>query len=157
MNITYSDQEIEGLIQERKVLPNNWYGKFSTKRKRRHKERHLDVTGEAENEFRIIIRENQVNQLDFSVILAVRIPESSKSFRLRRYNGSSHEHTNRIEKVRFHGFHIHYAKEQYQQKGLAEDMHAEPTTRYTDVNSALQCLIVDANFEEPDELQCTLF
>lgn len=157
MNITYSDQEIEALIQERKVLPNNWYGQFSTKRKRRHKERHLDVIGEAENEFRVIIRENQVNHLDFSVILAVRIPESSKSFRLRRYNGSSHEHTNRIEKVRFHSFHIHYATERYQQKGLAEDMHAEPTNRYTDVNGALQCLIVDANFEEPDELQGTLF
>ena len=157
MDITYSNQEIAALIQERKPLPANWHSQFTTKRKRSHKERHLDVIGDAENEFRIIIRENLVNQLDFSVILAVSISESSRKFRLRRYNGKSHEHTNRVEKVKFQGFHIHYATEKYQQKGLPEDFYAEPTNRYTDVNGALQCLIVDANFKEPDWLQDTLF
>lgn len=157
MSIIYSDQDIAALIQERKSLPDDWRSEFVTNLKRRHKERHLEVIGDEENEFRIIIRENQVNQSDFSVILAFCIPESSRNFRLLRYNGKSHEHTNLIEKVKFQGFHIHFATERYQQIGQSEDFYAEPTNRYSDVNGALQCLIVDANFEEPPTLQQTLF
>ena len=157
MNITYTDQEIATLMQERKPLPQNWRSQFITSIKRGHKERHLDVFGEAGNEFRIIIRENQVNRLDFSVILAVAIPESTKKFLLRRYNGRNHEHSNPIEKVKFQDFHIHYATERYQFKRQREDLYAEPTNRFTNVNDALQCLIADANFDAPDELQRTLF
>lgn len=157
MNITYSDQEIAALIHEHKPLPENWHSQFTIKTKRLHKERLLDVIGEAGNEFRIIIRENRVNRLDFSVILAVCIPESTRVFLLRRYNGTSHEHTNLIEKVTFRDFHIHYATERYQQKGQRAEFYAEPTNRFTEVNGALRCLIADANFEEPDELQRILF
>ena len=157
MNTTISDREIEVLIQERKSLPENWHSQFSTTRKRHHIERHLDVVGESGNEFRVIIRENQVNRLDFSVILAVYVPELGKHFLLRRYNGRNHEHTNRIEKIKFQDFHIHYATERYQRKRQRADFYAEPTNRYTDVNGALQCLITDGNFEVSDELQRTLF
>lgn len=154
MIIIYSDQEIEALIQERKVLPNDWHsillGANSTKED-------LVVTGGSGNDFRIIARYNNVQPLDFSVILTVVVPLSNRQFRLRRYNGWTNPHYNPIEKEEVHGFHIHYATERYQQRGLAEDAYAQATNRYNDFDSALQCLIEDANFEEPPELQMTIF
>ena len=95
--------------------------------------------------------------LDFSVILAVRVPGSSQLFRLRRYNGKSQEHSNRIEGVEFYDFHIHVATERYQEFGTREDAYAEPTDRYGDYSGALQCLIADANFEVPPKRQGDLF
>ena len=73
------------------------------------------VSGAAE--FRIILRRNHINPLDFSVILAVRVPNSNQLFRLRRYNGNSHEHTNKIENEKLHDFHIHLATKRYQERG----------------------------------------
>ena len=157
MEIKYSDQKISELVKERKVLPDNWLSQFVTKPKRGHKERRLDLTGDAGNKFGIIIRESQVNPIDFSVILTVHIPQSSKEFRLRRYNGKSHEHTNPIENVRFYDFHIHLATGRYQLIGKPEEFYAKKTDRYKDVHGALQCLVADANFEERSELQRTFF
>ena len=101
----------------------------------------------------MIFRQNKINRLDFSVILAVRVPDSSLIFRLRRYNGKSHEHTNHIQDVSFYDFHIHYATERYQERGTREDTYAEPTDRYGDLQGALRCLIHDASLEIPPELQ----
>lgn len=115
------------------------------------------MTGDAGNEFRLIFRQNKINPLDFSVILAVRVPGSSQIFRLRRYNGKSHEHTNHIEDVTFYDFHIHIATERYQERGTREDAYAEPTDRYGDFHGALRCLIDDANLEVPPESQGNLF
>ena len=154
MSIIYSDQEIEALIQERKVLPDDWHnillGANSTKGD-------LVVTGDNGNNFRIIARHNDTQPLDFSVILTVTVPLSNRQFRLRRYNGWTNPHYNSIEKEEVHGFHIHYATERYQQRGLDADAYARATDRYSDFDSALQCLIEDTNFEEPPALQLILF
>ena len=72
------------------------------KAKRGHEEQHLDLTGEAGTRFRLILRQNRINGLDFSIILAVLVPQSTQVFRLRRYNGRSHEHTNQIEKEKLY-------------------------------------------------------
>ena len=40
---------------------------------------------------------------------------------------------------------------------VREEDYAELTQRYTDVNGALKCLFADANFEDPNVLQDTLF
>ena len=109
MAVTYLDQEIESLVQERKPAPADWRNRIRLKPKRGHDEEQLDLTGDAGNEFRLIFRQNKINPLDFSGILAVRVPGSSQIFRLRRYNGKSHEHTNHIEDVTFYDFHIHIA------------------------------------------------
>lgn len=95
--------------------------------------------------------------IDFSVILAVRVPGSNQLFRLRRYNGKSQEHSNRIEGVKFYDFHIHVATERYQELGTREDAYADPTDRYGDYQGALRCLIADANLEVPPDLQVDLF
>ena len=89
MAVTYLDQEIESLVQERKPAPADWRNRIRLKPKRGHDEEQLDLTGDAGNEFRLIFRQNKINPLDFSVILAVRVPGSSQIFRLRRYNGKS--------------------------------------------------------------------
>ena len=155
--ITYLDHEIESLIGERKVLPHDWQSRTRLKPKRGHYERHLDVSGASAGQFRPILRKSVENPLDFSIILAVRVPQSNRLFRLRRYNGKSHEHTNHIERVTFYDFHIHFATERYQEIGAREDTFAEPTDRYSDVAGALACLIADANFDTPPDSQRALF
>ncbi len=157
MAVKYLDQEIESLVQERKLLPTDWRNWTRLRPKRGHDEQHLDLTGDAGSEFRLILRQNQINLLNFSVILAVRAPHSNQIFRLRRYNGKSHEHTNHIEDVTFYDFHIHVATERYQEIGTREDAYAEPTDRYGDFYGALRCLIDDVNLAVPPDPQGELF
>ena len=45
-----------------------------------------------------------------------------------------------------------YATERYQKIGFDEDTFAEETNRYSDFEGAIQCLIQDANFELPAQL-----
>ena len=153
MEITYSDREIAELIQERKVLPDGWRAKLLSPK---NKKQELFVTGDNENKFRIIARQSNSIPLDFSVILTVIVPSSNQNFRLRRYNGWTNPHINRIEREEVDGFHIHFATERYQRRGQKEDSYAEQTDRYSDFDGALQCLIDDANFEEPAQLQVKL-
>ena len=157
MPITYSDQEIASLVQERKPLPANWHTLTRLKPKRGHREQHLNLTGDAGNEFRLVLRRSRINPLDFSIVLAIRVTGSSQWFRLRRYNGKSHEHTNHIESVTFHDFHIHFATERYQELGAREDTYAEPTSRYGDFDGAFRCLRDDVNLEIPHGAQRDMF
>ena len=157
MPVTYTDNEISALVQERKPLPANWRDRTRMKPKRGHDEQHLDLTGEAGTGFRLMFRQSQINRLDFSVILAVLAPQSTQVFRLRRYNGRSHEHTNPIENESFYDFHIHLATERYQAIGAQEDVYARPTDRYGDFHGALDCLFADANFSVPPKAQGNLF
>ena len=157
MDITYSDQEIAALIQERKVLPDNKRSKFRRTKNRGNDVYRLNVTGERKNEFQVIVRMSIFNKLNFSVILGVKVPPAKNLFRLKRYNGDYHLHTNAIEEQEVEGFHIHTATEKYQINGTREEDYAEPTKRYNDVNGALKCLFADANFEDPYALQDTLF
>ncbi|MCY4384439.1 MAG: hypothetical protein OXE44_14955 [Nitrospinae bacterium] len=156
MTKTYSDSEIEALIAERKPLPSKWRDRTLLRQKRGHEEQELDLIGDEGNEFRIILRRSRVNVLDFSVILAVRVEQSNRFFRLRRYNGKSHGHRNQIENNSFYGFHIHVATERYQEIGTREDTYAELTDRYGDYEGALRCFMEDLNFEAPAEDQLGL-
>lgn len=157
MAITYRDPEITSLVAERKSLPTNWARRISLKQKRGHSEGQLGLVGAAGSSFRLIFRQSSINPFDFSIILAVQVPHSNRLFRIRRYNGKSHEHTNRIEDVRFYDFHIHIATERYQAIGKREDAYAEPTDRYSDYHGALCCLLKDVNLGLPPESQLDLF
>ena len=152
-----SDKDIEGLIKEKKPLPDDYKTKIMVRPKRGHKERELDVNGEDGNEFRLILRQSLFNPLDFSIILVYRPPQSNTLFRLRRYNGKSHEHTNPIEGETFYDYHIHQATERYQQIGAREDTYAEPTYRFSDFQQAVSCMINDCTFETPFDPQKKLF
>jgi hypothetical protein len=92
-----TDAQIQGLILENKPLPDNYRDRIAPKPKRGHKERELDIVGVNGSEFRLIMRQSDLNPLDFSVILAYQLPKTSHQFRLRRYNGKSHQHSNVLE------------------------------------------------------------
>ena len=152
-----SDQEIDSLVTERKPLPVDYSTKIQVRPKRGHKERELDLKGEDGNDFQLILRQSILNPLDFSVILAFRPTQSNVLFRLRRYNGKSHPHTNRIERVTFYEYHIHQATERYQRMGAWEDSYAEQTGRFSDFHQAFSCLLEDCAFEMPAVAQQPLF
>ena len=157
MPVMYSESQIDTLLGERKPVSGSWRDQIRLRSKRGHGERHLDLTGNAESAFRLIFRQSSSNPLDFSIILAVRPPQSNQFFRLRRYNGKSHEHTNHIEGESFYDFHVHLATERYQDFGTREDAYAEPTERYSDFRGAVQCLIDDVNLEISPKAQSDLF
>jgi hypothetical protein len=157
MAVNLTDAEIASLISERKPLPSDYQQRVQTKPKRGHRERELTLLGAAGSEFRLILREASLNPLDFSAILAWVPPQSTGAFRLCRYNGKSHEHTNTLELQTFYDFHVHRATERYQRSGLREDAFAEPTTRYQSFAGALRCLIQDCNLELPSNHQPGLF
>ena len=157
MPVRYSDQEIAALIKEQKPLPRDYRERLRLRQKRGHKEAELEVRGANGNRFRLILRQSDFNPLDFSIILAVQPPNTNQLFRLRRYNGKSHEHTNLIEKNCFYDFHIHMATERYQALGAREDAYAEPTTQFSDFHSAFHYMLKECNFVPPENEQLLLF
>jgi hypothetical protein len=157
LSILLTDAEIDALIKEIKPFEPGYLSKVQLKPKRGHKERELDILGANGSEFRLILRQSLLNALDFSAILSFTPKSSSQLFRLRRYNGKSHEHTNQIEKETFYDFHLHYATERYQASGLREDAFAQVTNRYGDFQGALNCLIRDCGLVLPANGQHLLF
>ena len=90
-----------------------------------------------------------LNTFDFSAILGYRLPEVNTIFRLRRYNGKSHYHTNTIENERFRDFHVHEATARYQHAGSKEDHFARIDRRYFNIDGAIDCLLNDCGFRSP--------
>lgn len=160
------DNEIEELIAEVKQLPENWQSQFQTKKKSgfQHDERYFEVKGESGNIFRVILRRNTINTLDFSIILIFQ-DKDGKEYRLVRYNGRHpSEHTNKWEKTQGQpdhtfgpAFHIHLATERYQESGYPIDGFAMATKAYQDLNSALKHFLKENNFEKPEGPQLELF
>jgi hypothetical protein len=157
MAAKYSDHDIMTMIQEQKPLAEDFQNQLQLRDKRGHKERELGVQGADGNQFRLILRQSDFNPLDFSLILAFQPKNTNLLFRLRRYNGKSHEHTNHIEKNTFYDFHIHTATERYQDIGTREDAYAEPTDRFSDFHSALNCMFEDCGFDVPKDSQINCF
>jgi len=148
-----SDQDIASLIQEKKPLPPDYQRRLKLRRKRGHREASLDITGVQAHEFRLILRQNAFNPLDFSVILAYLPAGTNRLFRLCRYNGKSHEHTNSIENQKFYEFHTHRATERYQEIGANEDAYAEPAEGFGTLRGALSCMFAECGFEVPPNVQ----
>lgn len=156
MAVLLTEDDIRRLLEERKPVPPDYSKRIVLKPKRGHKESQLDITGANGSEFVLIVRQAEANQLDFSVILAYRPPNTNRLFRLMRHNGK-HEHTNLLEAETFYGFHIHTATERYQDCGLREDAYAKPTTRYSDYGGAIRQMQRDCAFDLPVDPQGSLF
>lgn len=105
---------------------------------------HRFSRAEAEGDWLIYLRRNRLNPLDFSCGLGF-IPQGrNQAFMLRRYNGKSHEHTNRLEEQPpFYDFHIHQATERYQTSSYADEHFATTTDAYVDLAGAFKCLMDD--------------
>ena len=157
MAAKFSDTDIIAFIEEKKTLPSDFRSKIRLREKRGHKEQELDIQGVNDHQFRIVLRQSNYNALDFSIILTFCPAKSNQIFRLRRYNGKSHEHTNIIESDKFYDYHIHTATERYQELGMREDTYAEPSDRFSDLNTAVNCMLHDCGFEIPQDSQLSLF
>lgn len=153
--IRYSEEEIEQFISEPKK-PLSSKPKFRFKPKGAHEEKDIDLMGENGNKFRLMLRQNKINSLDFSVILAFCPPGTTKEFRVCRYNGK-HQHTNDIEKNSFDDYHIHKATARYQEMGAKEEKYAEVSDRYSDLDGALKCIMKDCAINLEDEKTPYLF
>jgi hypothetical protein len=140
--VVITDEQISHFINEKKIVSN----KFNPvlRDKSIYHEFVFEVKGENENTFRIIVRQNKINPLDFSVILGVSI--NGRLFKLKRYNGNLHEHINKIENQKISGFHIHKATQRYQEMGFREEGYAEVSKKYVDWRTALNSMLNDNNF-----------
>lgn len=153
--IRYTDDEIKELLLEPKK-PLSGKLKLRFKSKGAHNEQDIELIGENGNRFRLMLRQSKLNTLDFSVILAYCPSETSKDFRLCRYNGK-HQHSNRVEGTSLFDYHIHFATERYQGAGAKEEAYAEPTDRYSDLDSALRCILTDCYINLSNEKTRSLF
>jgi len=150
--VILTDEEISGLIAERKPLPAHLspLGQLTTLNQ--HLRRDFKISATNRREFTVYIRRGLINVMDFSVVLGYQLPHVNRIFRLRRYNGKAHQHTNVIEGQTFYDYHIHTATERYQRKqGFREESFAEVTNRYLDLEGAIQCMLDDCGFRIPFE------
>lgn len=143
-----TDDDISDLLEEAKSLPQDYVKQLKPARKSRmqYSQAELTVTGERGSEFKVVIRKNLLDPLDFSVILVYLPKEEGRGFVLRRYNGK-HIHKNHLEGTELNDFHVHMATERYQQAGLKPEGYAEVTDGYASVPQATECLFRDANFQ----------
>lgn len=154
MAVDYADSQIQELRNEAKRLPEGYRARLlplPSRGRSGHRAVELRVIGERGHEFWIKLRMSETNPRDFSAILTVRIAGSSRHFHLRRYNGASHWHPNRIEGNKVRGFHIHHATERYQARGFSEEGYAIAADDYSTLESALDRLIDECGFVRPTQ------
>jgi len=152
------DTQIQSLLKEEKSITLEQYQKLFqfNKQKGAHKEQEVVATGISGSEFIIKIRQSTINAMDFSVVIGYLLPNKTTIFRLRRYNGKSHGHKNKIENTEFYDFHIHTASERYQTLGADEETYAEKTDKYSDLSSAIDVMIKECNIKLPSGVQARL-
>lgn len=144
-----ADEQISALIRQEKPTPSGLRPFSRLIEHNQYRRRDYEITCDSGEEFVIAIRESILNLFDFSAILGYKLPGISTIFRLRRYNGKSHQHSNPIENEKFREFHVHTATERYQKRGAKEDHFAVIDRRYFDINGAVDCLLVDCGFRSP--------
>ena len=153
-----SDSEIAALVRERKPLPADWRSQIRMRTKGAHEEFDVHATGDAGHAFRLVTRRSSRNPMDFSVILLF-VEDGDEMYTLRRNNGAhSSDHTNKLEKendlpnwiIGKRSLHRHVATERYQASGLPIDGYAEPADDYHDFASAVDDMLRQCGFAEPD-------
>lgn len=106
----------------------------------------------SEYRFQIYMRQNLKVGLnhDYSCGISWLAP-NEEHLTLKRYNGPSHNHVNRLENNKL-GFtcHIHTATEKYIKANKKPEGFAEPTKRYKSIDGALHCLVKDCNIKGLD-------
>lgn len=156
MEYYFTDNEINELTLERKGYSGTVEDLLKFKESDGHKRSAFEIPRSDGSAFIVKLRQNTNTLNDFSAILAFQQKGVNKDFKLRRYNGM-HEHTNKLENIRFFDFHIHYATQRYQDAGRKEESYAEKTDRYSDIKGALKCLIDDCHIQIKTDPQVRLF
>ena len=139
-----TDELIEKLLKTLKVVENP---KARKKRDSGNERVTYILTDNEGNRFNLYLRQNyNIGMEDaFSCGLSYILP-SGEPFTLVRYNGSSHNHPNKLEKERI-GFsaHIHKSSKRYLDETGKADGYAEATNRFSSLEGALHCLLKDCN------------
>ncbi|MEQ1933645.1 MAG: hypothetical protein ABL962_07180 [Fimbriimonadaceae bacterium] len=138
-----TDQRIQQLLAMKKRITNPTARMVADAN---HDKKDFIVESEDGSEsFRLFVRQNKTVNDDFSCGLQW-LPAGGESLILARYNGSSHEHPNHLEKslVSFE-CHIHKATERYIQANLKPEGFAEQTGDYATCEGALHQLVTDCN------------
>lgn len=152
-DVRLSDIEIDRLVAEPKptVDPDDLVPTLVKLKNRRGM---LEVEGRSGSNFKVLVRQRENNPLDFSVVLGYQLPGSTRVFRLRRFNGFSHQHTNPLEAESFYAFHVHQATERYQVlAGHHEEHYAKPTDAYVDLAGAVDHMLATCGFEPPAQVR----
>ena len=79
MTIQLSDDMIGSLLAERKELPDDSLLHPKLKSKHGHKEFEREITGENGSLFRLVFRQSESNQLDFSIIPCTSLKDQTSS------------------------------------------------------------------------------
>jgi hypothetical protein len=151
MEIFFDDTAIATIISAPKLISSDDYDNLFhlSREKKQHKEKDITIPRDDESSYKLIIRSSKINPLDFSVILALCFSDSNRMFKLRRYNGKSHRHRNKIEDQVFYDFHVHEATERYQRLGVKEEYFAQPTSEYSDLTGAIRVCMKECNIAPP--------
>ncbi len=120
-------------------------------RKAKHTELNLDVISrDGRQTFVLFERQSLLIADDFSCGLHW-IPAKGNRIILTRYNGSSHPHSNPLEGERFKPvFHIHRATQRYILANRKTEHYAQQTERYSTLEGARSCLMMDCNIISAD-------
>ncbi|MBC8184683.1 hypothetical protein H8E88_26610 [candidate division KSB1 bacterium] len=157
MSYYFTDEEIDSLISEEKFFPGTIEEIMNFKESDSHKRASIELPRSDGSRFIIKLRQNKNDINDFSAIIAFQEKNSNKDFKLRRYNGKSHEHSNKLEGNKHYNFHIHLATRRYQDAGRKEESYAEETNRYSNIMGALKCLLQDCNVKTKLNPQTSIF
>ncbi len=114
----FTDTEIGKFVLESKKYDGPIENFFRFKESDGHKKASIELPRPDGSMFVVKLRQNKNMVTDFSVILTYQEKGANQDFKLRRYNGR-HEHTNKLEKLKFFDFHVHYATQRYQDAGRA--------------------------------------
>ena len=147
-----SDVRIAAMITEPKALPENWHQELANLKNRAGRyESEVDLTGANGTRFRIIVSQRHQNTDDYTIILLLNSTTRPR-FRILRYDGSGHDHSNTLEgNLIVSKPHIHRATERYQiaTHNRRPDGYAEETQRYQNLAGAWDCFRVDVNLGFP--------
>lgn len=106
----------------------------------------LESLTDSDVRYRLYRRHNPKNVQVFSVGLSVCI--GGDWLMLCRYNGPYHAHKNFIERNRLEGVsHIHSATQRYVVGAAHPDGFAMETDRYSTIEGALRCILLDCNIQ----------
>jgi len=102
-------------------------------------------SADGKERFKLFVRQNKTITEAFSCGL-VWLPAGGESLILARYNGSSHEHPNRLEKTKIGlACHVDRVTERYIQANLKAEGFATESKEYQTCNGALHKLVADCN------------
>lgn len=141
-----TDQLIAELLSTEKTLINPKAKKNKSRGSERISYEIIDKVG---NHFMLYSRQNLKKGMkdDFSCGLIYILP-SGETLTLKRYNGPSHNHYNKLEREKL-GYvtHIHTATKRYLDKTGKAEGYAEATDRYLTLEEAFSCLAKRVSFK----------